>query len=126
MTHKRLIVVLMMLTLCFGLHCGYERTAPNELVGIWKTSAPKYADRFFKLDQDTITIGQGGDAFEIYVIKKIHVKKIPEERSILYTIYYENEEVDAYKFAFYYSPENGGSIRLQYQKNIIWKKQSDR
>ena len=126
MTHKRFFGALMMLSIFLGWHCGYEKTAPNDLVGIWETSAPKYADRFFKIDQDTITIGQGGDAFEIHVIKKIHAKKIPEERSILYTIYYENESVDDYKFAFYYSPENGGMIRLKHKKNIIWKKKNNR
>ena len=122
MAQKRLFAVLIICTMFFGWHCGYERIAPNELVGIWKTSAPKYADRFFKIDQDTITIGTGGENVEIYTIKKITMKKDPAERSLLYTIYYKNEEGVEYKFAFYYSSEKGGMIRLKNQRHIVWIK----
>ena len=122
MAQKRLFAVLIIFTIFFGWHCGYERIAPNELVGIWKTSAPKYVDRFFKIDQDIITIGTGGENVEIYTIKKIRTKKDPTERSLLYTIYYENEEGVECKFAFYYSSENGGVIRLKNQRNIVWTK----
>ena len=122
MAQKRLFAVLIIFTIFFGWHCGYERIAPNELVGIWKTSAPKYVDRFFKIDQDIITIGTGGENVEIYTIKKIRTKKDPTERSLLYTLYYENEEGVECKFAFYYSSEKGGVIRLKNQRHIVWTK----
>jgi len=123
MAQRRLFAVLLIFTIFFGWHCGYERIAPNELVGIWKTSALKYADRFFKIDQTIITIGTGGENVEIYTIKKITMKKPPTERSVLYTIYSKNEEGVEYKFAFYYSPEKGGVIRLKNQRHIVWTKQ---
>jgi hypothetical protein len=45
---------------------------------------------------------------------------------MLYTIYYENGAGVWYKFAFYYSPENGGEMRKKNQRNIVWKKQRTR
>jgi hypothetical protein len=117
-----LILVLMVLTIFFGWHCGYEKFAPNELVGIWETSAAKYADRFLKIDTDTITFGTGGGNFETYAIKKVKKKVSPEEGGILFTIYYEIEEGDVYTFTFYYSPEGEGTIRLKNQRQIVWKK----
>jgi len=122
MVQRRRLAVLVMFIIFFGWHCGYERIAPNELVGIWKTAALKYADRFFKIDQKIITIGTGGENIEIYTIKKIRTKKGPTERSLLYTIYSKNEEGVEYKFAFYYSSENGGVIRLKNQRHIVWTK----
>jgi hypothetical protein len=126
MKRSGLVLVLMILTIFCGWHCGYEKFAPNELVGLWETSAPKYADRFLKIDTDTITFGIGGGNIEIYTIKKLKMKEALDERSVLYTIYYDNEEGDEYTFTFYYSPERGGTIRLKHQSQIVWKKQSNR
>jgi hypothetical protein len=122
MKRSGLVLVLIILTIFFGWHCGYEKFAANELVGIWETTAHKYADRFLKIDTDTITFGTGEGNVEIYTIKKLKMEKAPEERSVLYTIYYDNEEGDEYTFAFYYSSERGGTIRLKHQKHIVWKK----
>lgn len=122
MAQRRLFAVLILCIIFFGWHCGYERIAPNELVGKWKTTAPKYADRFFKIDREIITIGTGGETFEIYTIKKITRKKNPTEGSLLYTIYSKNEEGIEYKFALYYAPEKGGVIRLKNQRDIVWTK----
>jgi hypothetical protein len=127
MNKRRLFTVLMVLTIFFGWQCGYEKIAPNELVGVWTTSEPKYIDRFIKIGNDTITFGTGGENFESYSIRKIHRKKVPKESSILYTIHYKNGEGVWFKFAFYYSPVNGGVIMLKNQRQIVWaKEQSDR
>jgi hypothetical protein len=120
MKNRRLLSILIGLAIFFGWHCGYEKSAPNEIVGVWKTSAPQYADRFITIDTYTITFGIGGGNVEIYTIKKL--QKTSAEGSILYTIYYENGDGVWYKFAFYYSPENGGTIRRKNQRQIAWKK----
>ena len=124
MKKQKLLTMLIVLTLFFGWHCGYEKHAPNELVGVWKSSAQKYADRFITIDTDTITFGIGGGNVEIYTINKI--KKTSVEGSILYTIYFEDGEGVWYKFAFYYSPKDGGEFRKKNQRQIVWKKQSSR
>ena len=124
MKNRRLLTLLIVLTIFFGWHCGYEKSAPNKLVGVWKSSDQKYADRFITIDTYTITFGIGEGNVEIYTIKKI--EKTTAEGSILYTIYFEDGEGVWYKFAFYYSPKDGGEFRKKNQRQIVWKKQSSR
>ena len=123
MTQRKRFAVLILFTIFFGWQCGYEKTAPDELVGTWETPAPKYADRFFKINKDTITFGTGEENVEPYTIKKITIKKGPAEAGMLYTIYYKDEKGTKYQFAFYHSPEKGGVIRLKNQTHIEWIKQ---
>ena len=122
MAQRKLFAVLILFTIFFGWQCGYERTAPDELIGTWVTSTPKYADRFFKINTDTITFGTGEGNVEPYTIKKITIKKGPAETGMLYTIFYKNEEGIKHQFAFYHSPEKGGVIRLKNQTHIEWIK----
>jgi hypothetical protein len=124
MKKSGLIAVLIVFTLFFGWHCGYEKYPPNELVGVWKTSDQKYVDRFFVIDLDTITFGTGEKNFEIYSIKKLKKKVSPKEGGILYTIYYE-EGGAVYTFAFFYTPAKGGTISLKNQRGIIWTKEKE-
>lgn len=121
MKKRMFLTIVIGLVMFFGWHCGYEKSAPNELVGVWKASGPKYADRFLKIDTDTITFGTGGGTFKSYAISKI--KKESEAQGMLYTIYYEDEVEDKYTFALYYSSERGGVIRLKNQREIIWTKE---
>jgi hypothetical protein len=121
MNNRRLLTILIVLALFFGWRCGYESFAPNELVGVWTTSDPKYADRFLKIDRDAITFGTGEGNFETYAITKM--KKGAEVQDMLYTIYYEDEAGDTYTLAMYYSPERGGVLRLKNQREIIWTKE---
>ena len=121
MYNRRFLIILITLAIFFGWQCGYERSAPNELVGVWKTQDQKYADRFLEIDTDTITFGTGERNFETYTIKKI--KKGLETKGMLYTVYYEDEAGNTYTFAFYYSPEMGGVLRLKNQREIIWEKE---
>jgi hypothetical protein len=123
MNNRRLLSILIVLAIFFGWHCGYEKNAPNEIVGTWETTAPQYTDRFITIDIDTITFGIGGGNVEIYTIKKI--EKTSAEGSILYTIYYENGDGVWYKFAFYYSSANGGEFRKKNQQQIVWEKRSN-
>ncbi len=118
--------------LVFGLllalaGCGPERTKtiPNELIGVWKTTAPDYADRFLELSRDTIRFGTGGDEF--YARSIIGVEKILEDGNALYTIFYidpADPEKYQYKVAFYFDPGNQGVIRYKNRKDIAWTKRS--
>jgi hypothetical protein len=125
MKKTRFIAVLITL-IVFGWQCGNNEISSDDLIGVWKTSEPKYTDRSFEITKGTITFGIGEGNFEIYSIKKIRMEKIAEEKSILYTIYYENSDGDENIFAFYYTPEKGGIIRFKNQRQIEWEKQSNR
>lgn len=120
MKAKRLLVVFATLIILSGCQCGADKTVPIDLVGVWKTSALTYADRFFQFKEDTIIFGTGGGNFNTYAITNI--EKVSEEEKILYTVSYSNREGQEYKFSFYYYPENSGMIRFKNHQQIVWTK----
>lgn len=124
MQKTRFIAVLITL-LVFIWHCGDKEIASEDVMGVWKTSSPTYADRSFEITKERIAFGIGEGNFEIHYIKKIDMKQFPQDKSRLYTIYYEDDEGGDCTFAFYYYQENDGVIRLKNQREMEWKKELD-
>jgi hypothetical protein len=121
---KRIRVVMAIALLAALIGCGPERTkgVPPELVGVWRTTATKYADAdcFLGLTTATISFGTGGD--DSYTRAVVAVEKSQEDGGTLYTVFYRDDEGE-YKFAFFYEPADGGVIRYKNQKGIVWTKQ---
>lgn len=109
--------------LVFLSGCGPERTktVPDELVGIWKTSAPKYADAYIELSRTTITFGAGEAGSYVRTVSS--VEKVREGGNTLYTVFYVDAQGVEYKLAFYYEPGNGGMMRWKNQRSIAWARQ---
>ncbi len=105
----------------FGCQLKEPATLPDELLGVWKTSAPKYKDCFFQLTKDAITFANR-DLDNIDVNSILKIEKIHKEKGILYTIHYENREGQECKFFFYYDPSKGDAIRFKNQEGIEWRK----
>ena len=122
MKSNHLFLTLVILILFFGCQAKENRTVPDELVGVWRTSAPKYEDCYLELTKDLIIFVnenflQNMDANSIYKVKK-------DDKDLLYTIYYKNDEGLKYQFSFYYDPSEGGVIRFKHQTQIEWTKES--
>lgn len=109
--------------LVFLSGCGPERTktVPDELVGIWKTSVPKYADAYIELSRTTITFGAGEAGSYVRTVSS--VEKVREGGNTLYTVFYVDAQGVEYKLAFYYEPGNGGMMRWKNQRSIAWARQ---
>ena len=121
---RRLIATfLTLIILIFVSHCGKGEIVSDDVIGLWKTSEPTYADRSFEITKERITFGIGDGKFESYSIKKIRVEQSPQDKSRLYTIYYEDGEGGDVTFSFYYYLDNGGIIRLKNKKQMEWKKE---
>ena len=121
---RRLIATfIMLIILIFVSHCGKGEIASDDVIGVWKTLEPTYADRSFEITKEKITFGIGNGKFESYSIKKIRVEQSLQDKSRLYTIYYEDDEGGEVTFSFYYYRDNGGIIRLKNQKQMVWKKE---
>jgi hypothetical protein len=120
---KGLVVLILILSLS-PFQCGRKATIsiPEELIGVWKTTAPPYADRFFEIKTDEVVFGTGEETFDTYPITKIKTEKDPKEQRTLYTLYYRSIEGQEYQFSFYYDPENHGTIRFKNQKEMAWTK----
>ena len=121
MKSTRIVVALAILASLIG--CGPERTktVPDELVGTWKTSAPKYADAYIEMSRTTITFGAGEAGS--YVRSVSSVEKVREGGNTLYTVFYVDAQGVEYKLAFYYEPGNGGAMRWKNQQSIAWARQ---
>ena len=90
----------------------------DSLLGIWKTTAPKYAGRFFELATDIVAFGTGDGGTEVHSIAR--VEAAPEGQLRLYTVWYrtsETKESDQLSFRFYHEPVQN-LITINHQEDI--------
>jgi hypothetical protein len=119
---KKVLVIIIYLIVLSTCQCGRKTTVPEDLIGVWETAAPTYADRFFEIRTDEIIFGTGEGKFDTYPITKKKIEKDREEQGTLYIICYKNIEGQEYKFSFYYDPANQGTIRFKNQQEMVWTK----
>ena len=103
----------------FSFGCARNTDVPAELLGVWKTAAPNYADRHLAFDQSYITLGLGAAGEVSYIIKNIESRK--QDSGTAYTFYYVDSDEEEWTLAFYYEPANDGLIILNNSENV-WKK----
>lgn len=120
----KILAALALTSVFFGCQGAKLKSVPDGLLGLWKTSAPKYADRFFELKREAITFGTGEGTSSVHDI--LSVEKVPAGKQVLYTICYATEGGKHSEFSFYYDPANGGTIRFKNQKQMDWKKEPPR
>ncbi len=101
--------------------CGPEstKTVPDDLIGVWKTSDPKYADTFIELTRTTIVFGLADGKADVRSV--VSVEKVRGDGNLLYTVLYVDSERQQYKLSFYYEPA-GGVMRWKNQRTIAWMK----
>ncbi len=97
-----------------------KMAVPEELIGVWETTAPTYADRFFEIKTDEVIFSTGEETFDTYPISKMKIDKDRKEQKPLYVICYKNTARQEYKFSFYYNPANQGTIRFKNQREMVW------
>jgi len=115
MTHK-LRVLLLILTFFGG--CKGEVVVPPQLIGVWTTAAPKYADRYMKLSERTLTYGIGEGEEVSHQIEKIDVEQ--GNGGTMYTLYYRDAEGEKWTLIFTYSPDTR-TIQIKNSEEL-WEK----
>jgi len=99
-----------------------HNTVPDELIGVWKTDTPQYADRFFEINLVSISFGTGGGTGSIGFIREITA--IPGANGeTLYKFTYMEDEKEL-ECSFYYEPGKKQKIRFKSQPKIVWTKES--
>jgi hypothetical protein len=124
MKAKKVWIILGCLVALSAFQCGGRGTVPENLIGVWETTFPNYADRFFEIRSNEILFGTGEGKFDTYPITKIKMEKDREGQKNLYLICYKNIEGKMYKFFFYYDPANQGTIRFKNQREMVWTKKA--
>ena len=105
-----------------GCLSGGAEGIPTELIGVWKTSAPRYKDCSIELSRDYIIFTNSHVAAHVDTNFVLRMKRAEERGRSSYTILYENIHGQRYKLSFYYDPTKGGVIRLKNRKDVEWKK----
>lgn len=121
MTSTRILVAFALLVTVIGCQSKENNAVPDNLLGVWKTTHPKYADRFFEIKNDLIIFGQGDGKSEFHAFADIESTR--EGKQIFYTIIHINHHGQRFTFSFYYDPTDGGTIRFKNQKQIVWTKE---
>jgi len=121
-TTIRLAVLLVMTAVsaaAFGCDPGGDMMLPDELVGIWRTTAPAYAGHSLHLSSSTVGFGvdEGGES--TYLIRRVTHERELDRR--LYTVTYTDPADQA--VSFYYEPADGGTITLKHQRKFQWKRE---
>lgn len=111
--------VIVFLSILFSfVGCQKNITVPQHLIGVWKTSAPKYEDRYLKITEDSLIYGTGNNEEVSHTIEKIHVKQ--EDGETIYTFHYRDMEGEKWSLTLIYSPVSG-TIQLK-NRNDTWEK----
>ena len=120
----RLVLVLLLVGAVSGCRGALLESVPDELVGVWKTTSPRYEDRFFEISEDLIVFGTGGRNTEAHPI--LSIREALEDERLLYAISYESAEGEEYGFFFYYDPAGSGVIRFKNQQDMAWTAVNER
>jgi len=115
---KKSFVAFAILMILVGCQSRESATVPDELVGTWKTSAPKYVDRSFEIRKNVIVLGIGKGNTDAHPV--LNLQEARDGEAIFYTISYMNYEGRPDRFSFYYDPARGGVIRFKNQQRIEW------
>jgi hypothetical protein len=116
---RNLAMSFFLLALIFFAGCQRDVVVPQHLIGEWKTTAPKYADRYLKLSEQTVTFGIGEGQEAAHNIDKI--KSEQRDSTTVYTFYYRDAEGQKDSLTVTYRPDDGGTLQIKNSVEI-WSK----
>lgn len=81
------------LGLCLALACGPQQLegVPQDLLGVWRTRAPRYEKSFLEVRRDTIVLGMSGMELDVLPIQTIDWTSDAEGNAI-YRFHYVADE----------------------------------
>ena len=122
MKSRSTIIAFAILILFFGAQCQKEFAVPEELIGVWVTDDPKYADHPFEIKKETLIFEQGQGYLDFDVFPIVGLEKTDADGDTLYIIHYLLPTGKKFEFSFYYASVGGGVIRFKNQPEMKWTK----
>ncbi len=119
---KRAWILWVFLPIFLGCVPEKDITLPDELVGLWQTSTPTYADRYFEFTKKMLIFKVGEEEIGVHQIKDF--EKFSKSNDTGYTITYLSLG-GKYKFSFSYDPANDGVITIANQKGVQWTRKEE-
>ncbi len=96
-----------------------SETIPDALLGLWTTSASKYADRYFEIGPTWLRFDTGTSNAPVYRIANVGSSE--KGNATLYRVEYLIGE-GAYTFSFLYEQFPEAVIRFENQPFVAWRK----
>ena len=118
-------IVMLTLFITTAFKTNETATLPKKIAGEWITDSPKYADRYFALDEQLLTFATAKNDFDIFRITD--VQKNEGRKGDAYILTYADDQGIKHKFAFQYFPDegDGGAIRIRNKNGIVWIKKKN-
>lgn len=128
LTPKRIAAAVAAVTVLVGAPLTWAywpRTVdiPNGAVGLWTTLTPNYADRAFRLTQNTLTFHVSPEDSTFHPIVRVESSSEDGSNATQYTIFYTHYR-DMYEFSFLYSEVPDTTIKFVNQREMIWRKRT--
>ena len=122
MKGKVFLTGFLILALLGGNSCKKELAVPDELLGVWETSEPKYEGCYFEVTSEDIIFKDIEKDINFFKITKIETEEDPDEDFITYIITYADLEGLPFELSVLYFPGEEGTIRFKNQTSIVWIK----
>lgn len=100
-----------------------DRTLPAELLGVWRTTAPDYADRVLEITPATIVVRRAGRGISMYRVRR--VRRDERGGSMDFTIEYPGEDGGREVLTVHLVQSQRPAIRLGHQ-HFVWRRGSAR
>jgi len=120
MKTAKIAMALIIVAVIIGCRYGGTTNLPTEIIGSWKTSNPRYADRLLSFTAGEIHFGIGKGLVDKHVITKVKTSELGHQTT-KYVIHYQNQDENDLVFSFTYNSSHSGSIMIAHQEGI-WRK----
>lgn len=97
-----------------------DKIMPDELLGVWTTTAPAYADRAMEIKPTTLIFHTGGGSSSVHPVRRV-VRVERGGGSALYTVEYGNAGA-VETLSFQYVRAHRPAIRLRNQR-FVWRQE---
>jgi hypothetical protein len=114
------LLVLLAVAICTLRRSGYGGELPDEILGTWRTTDPRYAQTVLDIGRTTLTFGTVDRGTTSHAIARVEEDEL--DRAVLYTVHYRDEG-GVNELSFFYTPIDS-VIRFRNQRSLTWRRDS--
>lgn len=101
--------------------CSDKLTAPQEIIGVWKTEAKDSSEVSIEFTPDKLIISSDLGVIE-NSITKIKREKAHNRNAFSYSVYYSDRKGETNLMSIMYSSEGGGTLRFKSDETMVWRR----
>ncbi len=116
------VVLLALLAVVLYKSLAPQRTEelPDEIVGSWRTTDPRYAETLLDIGRTTLVFGTADSSSTSHTIERVEQEDL--ELARLYTVHYRDEG-GLNELSFFYIAIDS-VIRFRNQRSLVWRRDS--